>query len=276
MKDEAAIVCSRADPASLNIANRLLELEAWEDRDGYKSCGSWRMVIHDEKQTTLRDLDAGLEDLGLRPKMVVIACRHESKEGLPWFGGHFTGVFGDGKHELSAAAPYGLRSFLHNIRKFAPQGFRISAEATHHGPTDIKTPAFFAEIGSSEQQWRDPLAGEAAARAILAMETEDMPVFLGFGGGHYVQRQTELLFENDIAFGHLFSSYQVGSLDLETVDDARFKSGAGFAYLDRKSLRSDERKKIAGFLKDLGIPLMKGREIRSQFPLHAPADPKNF
>jgi len=232
-------------------------------------------VIHDERQTALLGLDARLEGLGLRPKMVVIACRHESKEGLPWFGGHFTGVFGDGKHELSAAAPSGLRSFLHKIRELSPQGFRISAEATHHGPTDIKTPAFFAEIGSSEQQWRDPLAGEAAARAILAMETQEMPVFLGFGGGHYVQRQTELLLENDIAFGHLFSSYQVGSLDLETVDDARCKSGAGFAYLDRKSLRSDERKRIMGFLNELGIPLMKGREIRAQFPIHAKADPTN-
>ena len=275
MKDEAAIVCSRADPASLNIAKHLLELKAWEDRDGFKSSGSWRMVIHDERQTALLGLDARLEGLGLRPKMVVIACRHESKEGLPWFGGHFTGVFGDGKHELSAAAPSGLRSFLHKIRELSPQGFRISAEATHHGPTDIKTPAFFAEIGSSEQQWRDPLAGEAAARAILAMETQEMPVFLGFGGGHYVQRQTELLLENDIAFGHLFSSYQVGSLDLETVDDARCKSGAGFAYLDRKSMRSDERKRIMGFLNELGIPLMKGREIRAQFPIHAKADPKN-
>jgi D-aminoacyl-tRNA deacylase len=272
MKDEAAIICSRADPASFNIARHILELESWEDQDGYKSSGSWRLVMHDERQTTLQGLDARLEDLGLCPKMIVIPCRHVSKESLPWFGGHFTGVFGEGRHELSAASAWGLRSFLHNIRQLSPQGFGISAEATHHGPTDLKTPAFFAEIGSSEPQWQDPIAGEAVARAILAIETQEMPVFIGFGGGHYVKRQTELLLENNIAFGHLFSSYQVGVLDLETVDDARRKSGAGFAYLDRKSLRSDERKRIMGFLSQLDIPFLKGREIRSQFPVPSHAD----
>jgi len=267
MKDEVAVVCSRADPASLNIFERLLGLAPWEDRGGFLACGPWRLFIHEERQSSLRGLDLRLADLGLSPKMVIFACRHESKAGLPWFGGHFTGTFEEGRRELSAAAPSGLASFLRSMRANAPEGFSVSAEATHHGPTDMSTPCFFAEIGSSNLQWADAQVAKAVARAILSTRIRELPVFLGFGGGHYVQRQTELMFEADIAFGHLFSSYMVGSLDADLVDEARFKSGASYAYLDRKSLRSEDRKRIMAILEDLGLPLMRGRDIRTRFPI---------
>ena len=105
------------------------------------------------------------------------------------------------------------------------------------------------------------------ARAIAALQPEELPIFLGFGGGHYVQRQTELIFNSAVAFGHLFSSYQIGGLNRDIVDDARRKSGATYAYVDRKSLRSEERKKIVGILEELGLPMLRSREIRSQFPM---------
>ena len=198
--------------------------------------------------------------------MVVFPCRHEAKAALPWFGGHFTGTLQDGHSLLSAAAPAGLRSFLLNIAALAPAGYIVSAEATHHGPVDMKTPSFFAEIGSTKEQWCDKGAGAAAARAIMSLQPEELPVFLGFGGGHYVQRQTELIFGSAIAFGHLFSNYQVAELNRDVVDDARRKSGATYAYLDRKSLRSLDRKRIVGILEELDLPMLRGREIRAQFP----------
>ena len=275
MRDEVAVVCSRSDPASLNIADQLMRLESWDDHGGYSSSGPFRLVVHSERQTALKGLDSTLARLGLCPKMVVFPCRHESKERLPWFGGHFTGKLEDGQRELSAAAPSGLRSFLWNIRKMAPAGYKVSAEATHHGPTDMKTPSFFAEIGSSEQQWNDPCAGEAVARAILELDPAELPVFLGFGGGHYVQRQTELIYQTEISFGHLFSSYQLGSLNAELVDLARQKSGAEYAYVDLKSLRSEEKKRLRAILEELGVPSMKGKEIRARFPVKEQIDSRS-
>ncbi len=267
MMEEVAIICSRADPASLNIYERLLELEPWEEHDGYRRSGNRSLIIHNEKQSALRGFDAHLNGLGLHPGIVVFACRHESKAGLPWFGGHFTGIFDNIQRELSWASPAGLRSFLCNIRNLAPEGFLVSAEATHHGPTDMRTPCFFAEIGSTMDQWCDAHAGEAAARAILGLEIRELPVFLGFGGGHYVQRQTDLMFEADIAFGHLFSSYNASWLDAQLVRDASQKSGASFAYIDRKSLRSADRLRIVSILEDLGLPILRSAEIRAKFPL---------
>ena len=198
--------------------------------------------------------------------MVVFASRHKSESGKPWLGGHFTGEKVNETLELSAAAPSGLRSFLHNITDTSLEGFEISAEATHHGPTDMITPSFFAEIGSSEQQWLDPQAGETVARAILGIELYDLPIFLGFGGGHYVPRQTSLMFDANISFGHLFSSYQLGNLDEDKIIEAQRKSGAEYAYIDRKSMRSGERQWISGMLERIGIPILRSKEIRTKFP----------
>jgi len=266
MKGEIAIICTTADPASQNIAQRLLEMGPWEDHGGFRRLGKMSLVIHGERQTLQTGLDRRLEDLGLFPDAVVFASRHESKGGLPWLGGHFTGVIANGNGALSAAAPMALRSFLHNLQGSAPEGFRISAEATHHGPIDMKTPSFFAEIGSTAQQWSDPRAGQAVARSILDLDLSSFPVFLGFGGGHYVERQTRLMFETGIAFGHLFSSYQTNLLDMAILKEASAKSGAGYVFMDRKSLKSEEKKRLSGLLQELGLPVLRSKEIRARFP----------
>lgn len=272
MSCEVAIVCTTADPASLNIARCLLDLTVWEDHGGYRSSRHNRLIIHDQRQTALHDLEDSLNELGIKPGLVVFACRHIAKEEIPWLGGHFTGEisYDDGSvRRLSAASPSALRSFLHNVAKEAPEGFRVSAEATHHGPTDMTTPCFFAEIGSSEKQWSDPQAGESVARSILGLESRELPVFLGIGGGHYVPRQTGLMLEAEIAFGHMFSSYQVESLDQNILEEAREKSGASYAYLDRKSLRRVNRDRILKSLEDMGLPVLRSNEIRAQFPIKA-------
>ena len=125
------------------------------------------------------------------------------------------------------------------------------------------------------KEWQDRQAGEAVARAILALEAKELPVFLGFGGGHYVARQTELMFKAAVAFGHLFSNYQMAGVNREVVEEACRKSRATYAYLDRKSLRSVERKRIEGILAELDLPVLRSREIRAKFPLHNPNSPTN-
>lgn len=267
MKGEIAVVCSRADPASLNIFERLLEMLDWEAGKDYLSSGRWRLMVHEGRQSRLQCLEERLASLGLEPELIVFASRHEAKSALPWMGGHFTGFMDEAQFSFSAAAPLALRSFLHNLRHMALPGFAISAEATHHGPADVRTPCFFAEIGSTEEQWRDPRAGRAVAGAILALEEEAAPVFLGLGGGHYVARQTDLLFQSSAAFGHLFSNYQTEKLNLDMLEEARQKSGAAYAYLDRKSLRSPERRRLEGLLAEMDLPVLRGREIRERYPL---------
>ncbi len=248
----------------------MLKLAVWEDHGDYSSCGNNFLITHDQEQISLVGLEDRLDDLGIRPQLIVFACRHKAKEEIPWLGGHFTGSVepsvGEGERRLSVPCPFALRSFLHNIALQAPAGFQISAEATHHGPVDLNIPSFFAEIGSCENQWRDPRAGEAVAKSILSLKRDELPVFLGLGGGHYVPRQTSLMIEAEVAFGHMFSSYQAQSLDLEILEEARKKSGATYAYLDRKSLRSENKNRISLMLEEIGLPQIRGKEIRSRFP----------
>lgn len=266
MKDEIAVICSRADPASLNIFESLLKLQDWKPGQGYLSSGRWRLLIHEGKQSTLSGVDELLEEQALEPEFIVFASRHEAKSALPWVGGHFTGTMEGEQFSFSAAAPFALRSFLQNLRQISLPGYAISAEATHHGPVDVGTPCFFAEIGSTEREWRDPEAGRAVAWSILALEDTHAPVFLGLGGGHYVARQTDLIFQSSAAFGHLFSNYQTENLNLDVLEEARLRSGATYAYLDRKSLRSQERKRLEGLLVEMDLPVLRSREIRDRFP----------
>ncbi len=261
------MVCSKADPASLNIYERLLERQTWQPQDGYWSWDRFCLLIHNEKQTALSGFDGRLDKLGLDPDVVILASRHEAKAALPWFGGHFTGLLEGEKTGLAQAAPSALRSFLHNIQSLAPPGYAVSAEATHHGPLDARVPSFFAEIGSTGREWQDRHAGTAAAKAILAVREKELAVFLGFGGGHYVPRQTDLMAKAAISFGHLFSSYQIHAVDEKAIKEARERSKADYAYIDRKSLRSEERKRIEALLADEGLPILRSREIIAKFPL---------
>lgn len=283
MNQEIAIISSRSDPASTNIALRLRELAEWETKtvEGgeYKVYHGYRLIFIDGELIHLRGIDQYLSSLGISPDLIVFASRHKAKEGIPWLGGHFTGIIDDdGSFEISTASPAGLKAYLSSIASVAPSGFGLSAEATHHGPTDIIIPSFFAEIGSSILEWSDPVAGNAAAKAILSLENaisrdgrlrsdvSSQPAILGFGGGHYVQRQTELILGTGAAFGHMFSKYQAGVLSEELVEEAAVKSGAMFGYIDKKSFRSAERDRIKRILEAAGLELLGSNEIRELYP----------
>ncbi|MDF0592411.1 D-aminoacyl-tRNA deacylase [Methanotrichaceae archaeon M04Ac] len=273
MTGDIVVVATRCDPASLNIAESLMSLAPWEDKGGlFASFKEHRLVILGEKLISLRGLEERLGRMGLSPELIVFASRHQAKDAVPRLCGHFSGnpgeaVLGGSDRELAVAAPKALKSFILNLAALSMEGFEVTVEATHHGPTDLSTPSFFAEIGSGPEEWRDPAAGEAVARSILELSDLNSPPFIGFGGGHYLKRQNQLLMETNIAFGHLFSNYQAGGLDAEVLEEARRKSGAVGAYLDRKSLRSADKRKIIEGLEEIGLPAMIEGEIREIYPL---------
>ena len=269
MIGEIVVVATRTDPASINIAESLMDLADFDDEGVFRN---YRLVLLNEKLITLRGTEERLEGMGLSPDLIIFASRHQAKDGAPRLCGHFSGnsgvaVMGGKSRELAVAAPRALKSFILNLASDPPEGFEITVEATHHGPTDIDTPSFFAEIGSTETEWRDPDAGKAVARSILELEYLSSPAFLGFGGGHYVKRQNRLLIDTKISFGHLFSNYQAEDLDFEMVEQAAQKSGSVGAYLDRKSLRSAEKRKISEALDEIGMEMMNERDIRESYPL---------
>lgn len=143
-------------------------------------------------------------------------------------------------------------------RRQLTSDYRVSLEATHHGPTELDVPVWFVEIGSSEAQWKDDEAGEAAAEAVWASLSPSAKgkAAVGFGGGHYSPKHTELCVETNYAVGHIFPKYSFTSgIDEGVLSQAFSKTWGGctVAAVDWKGLRGDHRRVLLEKLEAMGI-----------------------
>jgi D-aminoacyl-tRNA deacylase len=217
---------SRADPASELICERLREFADWtatEDGARPSAAGGgtvWRaegfeLRSVEELHLHVADAAAAFDD----PDVLVFASRHAGETG-PLLTAHFTGNFGAAEYggeprELAPACPNALAAAVEGLVAHAPEGYEVSMECTHHGPTSVGVPSMFLEVGSGEQQWADREAAGAAARAILGLRGVDphrRRQLVVFGGGHYAPRATRLLGETDWAVGHVAADWCLDAL----------------------------------------------------------------
>lgn len=278
------IICSAPDLASQNIKTHLLSLNKWKvlelpENSGFSAAresqdGKFRLIDIEEMHIFQDGLDRKLENAGLPASLIIFASKHRSKEEISSLTVHCTGNpsdearLGGCPKSLAVSSPAAMKSILMEMKLQVEQKglkYDVTLEVTHHGPTELSVPSIYAEIGSTEVQWKDPEAGEAAAKAILAVSLEKVPVALGFGGGHYAMRQTGLLLETEISFGHNFPKYQLEFVDEALIRQAIEKSKADFAYFDRKSMKSGDRKRISEVLEKLGLSVFKESEIREKY-----------
>ena len=256
----------------MNIKENLIALHDWEhDGEIYES-DRFRIVTVEKLHIFCDHIDSELEKRGLTTDMIIFASKHKSNNGKRLFSAHFTGNVGDAKfggnpREFAPAAPQALRSFLQSIRDLATDtGYEVSMESTHHGPTALSVPSIYIEIGSAEAEWVDSDAGRIVASAILNLREPGVaaPVAVGFGGGHYAPRQTKLILETEITFGHNFPKYQLDSLDDRLILEAFEKSNADFAYFDRKSMNAAQRNRISAVIEALGYEVLRESAIRER------------
>jgi len=192
--------------------------------------------------------------------LVIFLARHASVNPVPVLTVHPAGNFttadlGGNPRELGPAAPAWMRAVLRNHQKYAPEGFRVSYEITHHGPTNIHAPYFFVEVGSTETEWRNTNAVRAAAKSVLMADPEEEIIpLIGFGGTHYAVRQTAIALETRGAFGHMMHTRNIAGVDADMVRQMIAKSGAIAAHIDKKAMAKPEAAHIEGLLKELGIP----------------------
>lgn len=278
------IICSAPDLASQNIKKHLLSLREWKPLELHEnsefsaarksSDGKFRLVEIEEIHVFQDRLDKKLETAGLPASLIIFASKHRGKEEVNSLTVHCTGNpseearLGGRPKELAVSSPPAMKSILKEMKRLAEEKglkYDVTLEVTHHGPTELSVPSIYAEIGSTEKQWEDLEAGEVAAKAILAVSLEEVPVALGFGGGHYAMRQTGLLLETDISFGHNFPKYQLDFVDEALIRQAVEKSNADFAYFDRKSMKSEDRNRISAILEKLGLKVLKESEIREKY-----------
>ena len=239
------IVASRADEASVRVAERLRAVAEWE-RIADDGPAGWRTDGAELRE--ISEIHVEMADpaplFSEPPALVAVVSRHAGDTG-PLLTAHHTGnvgpaAYGGEPNEFAPAAPAAHRAALHALSEHAPAGYDVGTEATHHGPTDVSVPFLFVELGSGEAEWRDDAAAEAVARATLALRgvgprTERSVAV--FGGGHYAPRVERLVRETDWSVGHVAPDWGVETLDslaaqVETFGRMLDASGTRLALVD--------------------------------------------
>lgn len=256
------LINSRQDPGGTNIRSRMEELLETPHEQPYPLELHEYSFLETEERLIFQDhIDEGLES-----DLIIFLSRHASMNPVPQLTVHVTGNlstadFGGIPGSLAVAAPAWMHAILGNLSRHAPPGYRVSYEATHHGPTEISTPSLFVEVGSTAKEWSDPVAGTAVAMSVLEASPGGCIPLIGLGGTHYARRETEISLTSRGAFGHIAPSREISSIDPGMIMQMAEKSGAVAAFIDKKALRSDEIRSIEDALLPCGLVRLNESDI---------------
>ncbi|MDD1681411.1 MAG: D-tyrosyl-tRNA(Tyr) deacylase, partial [Methanoregula sp.] len=258
-----AFVSSRQDKAGGNIRHHLMQLLDADGTSWREQGRTYEFVEVDERLIHTEGIDKRTD-----ADLILFISRHSSVNPVPVLTVHITGNFrgaelGGTPRTLAPAATAMMQATLRSLAKHCPEGYRVSYEVTHHGPTDLSLPSFFVEIGSTEKEWTDPAAGLAVAQSVLSAVLQDPVPLIGFGGTHYAARETEIALTSRGAFGHIAHTREVAALDEAMIRAMMEKSGAVAAYIDRKALNREDLNRLSGMLATTGIPRLSETEILS-------------
>ena len=259
------ILNSEQDPAGKNIRKAMDALIREKGKDAFPLFNGNEVTFH---TTDERIINTGASAINPDAELVIVVSRHSSVNPVPVLTVHPAGNYGIAQlggndYELSRCAPAWMKAVLQNHEKFVPEGYRVSYEITHHGPTDFPVPSFFVEVGSTEKEWNDEKAYTAAAKSVLYAEPDKNAIpLIGFGGTHYAVRQSTIARETKGAFGHMMHSRDVKNVTKEIILQMSSKSGGvSAAHIDRKAMTKEEAAHISLLLKELDIPEITEGEL---------------
>jgi D-aminoacyl-tRNA deacylase len=281
------IVVSRADRVAEGIREHLFGLADWRshvdtsrpDAEGggeyHRTSGAVLRTV----DTTHLDLENARSVFDADVDRIVFPSRHAGDTGA-LLTAHFTGNVGTADHggtdrELATAAPLAGKRALRSLDRHAPDGYDVSLECTHHGPSTVGVPSLFVELGSDEPHWSDGEAARAVARAVLAcrddVRVEGEPEsarlshlpghrLVGFGGGHYTPRFTRIARETSWAVGHVAADWGLDEWDQPdpaVIEQIFERSGATIAVVD------GDRPALASCISDRGYRIASETWVRA-------------
>ncbi len=246
------VIYYKNDPAALNILGK------WTSR---------RFPVYEvDKRVPLLDAD---EIPGDPSNVKLVLNVHKSEKRVRALTTHHLAnwsedvwVGGQPKH-TSMSAPSVMTGLARKIKyllesdsEFSKE-YQFSLEVSHHGPT-VDVPMVFVEIGSAEEDWNIPRAGEIIAEALETFESaREGPVVLGVGGPHYAPNFTRKLSEYRI--GHIIPKYMADRVDYETFVKGieRSNEKTDLVLIDWKGLSGPQRQKFVKFSEEYGIKWQK-------------------
>ena len=285
------IVSSNIDPASKNIKKSLLEQSTWDESGTFNGNTVYHhsamkdvmIITINDRKIHHENLDKEVKQtLKIEPKQVIFISRHTSKTGKPTLTVHPIGNYGKaefgGKPKiLTITSPRLMTYLLRLLKKNAKQAklyHKVCFEVTHHGPY-LDTPTLFIEVGSNEEEWAKKEPAAVVAKSVLELLdsyryeedfSDDIPVLLGIGGGHYAPRFTDVVLEKKAAFGHMIPIYQIdaGNIDDEMFDQALLKTpNVSGIYIHRKSMKKSQVTEFKNIFQKKGIPIISSKELEN-------------
>ncbi len=200
---------------------------------------------------------------------VIVLSRHRAESGRKTLSVHHPGnptseAYGGEPLKLAIAYPALawelLRTYARVSLEFGLEGYEITLEATHHGPTSLKTPVVFIEIGSTEVEWRDEKARAAMAYTVVesvSRKPGDCRAVSAMGGPHYPSRYTKASLEGNTCFGHIIARHSIRSENLEAIArqaiTRNYPAPVETLVIEKKSLTREQRDIVARTAKELGV-----------------------
>lgn len=283
------IVSSTKDHASTNIKKNLLEQTSWDEIELFNGLPVFEhSLMKDIKIVTINDrkirhenLDKEIKNnLGIEPKQIIFISKHTSKMKKPTLTVHPLGNYGIAKfggksRTLVPPAPKLMTHLLRLIKKNLQStnlSYHVCFEVTHHGPY-LEVPTLFAEIGSTEEEWIKKEPAKIIAKSLLELlkkfhyeedYSDDIPVLLGVGGGHYAPRFTNVIFEKKAVFGHMIPSYHI---DKNIMNSEIFRKAldstqnVSAVYFDKKALKKSQVTEFKNWFQSKGFPVISSKDL---------------
>jgi D-aminoacyl-tRNA deacylase len=210
-----------------------------------------------------------LDDTHPDTKCFVFLSQHRSTSKIPALTCHFTGNFNENMYggrpkELGICYPWLQKQYLIEINKRRNElpKYDIIIEATHHGPTSLKKPSLFVEIGSTINEWSDPIVSKIVTETLLKVvsmkpgKTEKAGI--AFGGTHYPAKFNRMLLETEFGLAAIASKYDLIKVEENMFSQMIYKSVEKIEYgiVDIKGL-GKERQRILSLIQEHGLRIIK-------------------
>jgi D-aminoacyl-tRNA deacylase len=224
-----------------------------------------KLYVYDGSLLSLEHLDKIHPDAS----SFIFLSKHKSDSGIPTLTCHCTGNFADNPNggnpkEIAVSYPSLQKAYIKAItaaRESVPE-YDVVIEATHHGPTSLKKPVLFVELGSSEKQWADGNAASFVCDSLLGTLNNGIKrckhVGIALGGTHYPTKFNKLLLESEFGLAAVASKHNLQVIDEDMLDQMIEKSVEQVTHVvfDRKGLGS-HKERMLKMAERTGLEILK-------------------
>ncbi|MEW6605084.1 MAG: D-aminoacyl-tRNA deacylase [Thermoproteota archaeon] len=259
------LVASSQDLAGATMIDYLRNKEGFTGEGISPRHKNVRLHVTDGSLLTLESLDNLYPDID----SFIFLSKHKSDSQIPTLTCHCTGNFagnpyGGNPREMAIAYPSLQKAYLKAItaaRSKVP-AYDIIIEATHHGPTSLKKPMLFVELGSSEKQWADSSAAGVMCDTLLHLLDNGIErckkVGVALGGTHYPTKFNKLLLGSEFGLAAVASKHNLEAIDEQLLNQMIEKSAEKVTHivLDSKGLGS-QKDRILSLVEKTGLDILK-------------------